>query len=364
MKLWIPAVLLEPVGVAALAEGMARARRPHRRNPYFNGPKTDHFDGRVFFNPAGKPPGPLMHLLRWQLGGGRAKWPASWPSPFKQAVPARHVSGGRLRVTMVGHATLLVQVAGLNILTDPVWSERVSPLSFAGPKRVNRPGVTFDALPPIDVVLVSHNHYDHLDLPTLNRLKQQHDPLVITPLGNDAIIRGAIPEMKVSAHDWGGTLRFSDAVTVHVEPAHHWSARGTRDRRMALWGGFVIDTPAGKIHFAGDTGFHAGRNYRAIARKHGRLRLSILPIGAYEPRWFMEGQHQNPDEAVRGMILANAAFAAGCHWGTFQLTNEPIEEPRAKLFEALKRHEVAAKRFRPMLPGEVWDVPSAPPAGT
>ena len=181
---------------------------------------------------------------------------------------------------MVGHATLLIQVAGLNILTDPVWSNCVSPLSFAGPKRVNPPGVSFSALPPVDLVLVSHNHYDHLDLGTLKRLKQKHDPLVVTPLGNDAIIRAAVSEMNISAHDWGSRLKHSDSVTVHVEPAHHWSARGTRDRRMALWSGFVIDTPSGKIYFAGDTGFHAGRNYRLLARKHGGFRLAILPIGA------------------------------------------------------------------------------------
>ncbi len=360
MKLWIPTELFQPVGVAALAEGIARTRQSLRRNPYFEGAQSDHFDGRIFFNPGGTPPGPLIDLLKWQLGGGRAKWPARWPSPFGQAVPEARTSRESLRVTMVGHATLLIQVAELNILTDPVWSERVSPLSFAGPKRVNPPGVGFDHLPPIDLVLVSHNHYDHLDLSTLKRLKERHDPLVITPLGNDAIIRAAIPDMKVCSHDWGGRRSFSGAVTIHVEPAHHWSARGTRDRRMALWAGFVIETPAGNIHFAGDTGFHAGRNYRLIARKHGGFRLSILPIGSYEPRWFMEGQHQNPDEAVRGMILSNAAFAAGCHWGTFQLTNEPIEEPRAKLLEALTRHRVARQRFRPLLPGEVWDVPAVP----
>ena len=156
MKLWVVDEFVPSAGVVALAESIARTRRPLRRNPYFQGPATDHFDGRTF-NPGGKPPGPLSHLLRWQLGGGRAKWPASWPSPFPPAIPDARVSGEGLRVTMVGHATLLIQVAGLNILTDPVWSNRVSPLSFAGPKRVNPPGVSFSALPPVDLVLVSHN---------------------------------------------------------------------------------------------------------------------------------------------------------------------------------------------------------------
>jgi L-ascorbate metabolism protein UlaG (beta-lactamase superfamily) len=346
-------------GVTALDESVARTRRPLRRNPYFDGPESEHFDGRVFFNPDGRPPGRFIDLLRWQFGGGRAKWPARWPSPFPQAEPPSRVSGPALRVTMVGHATLLVQIAGLNILTDPVWSDRVSPLSFVGPKRVSAPGIDFDALPPIDAVLLSHNHYDHLDLATLRRLKQTHDPLVVTPLGNDTIIRAAIPDMRICVSDWGDTVELAAGAVVHTEPAHHWSARGTRDRRMALWCGFVIEATAGKIYFAGDTGFHAGINYRLLGRKHQGFRLAILPIGAYEPRWFMESQHQNPDEAVRGMQLCHAEHAVGCHWGTFQLTNEPIEEPREKLVEALGAHGVPRRRFRPMLPGEVWDVPGS-----
>lgn len=357
MRLWNVDDVLEPLGVAALAESVARTRRPLRRNPYFDGPASDHFDGRVFFNPDGRPPGRFVDLLKWQFGGGRAKWPAAWPSPFPSAKPKPRVSGSGLRVTMVGHASMLMQIAGLNILTDPVWSERVSPLSFAGPKRVNPPGIAFADLPPIDAVLLSHNHYDHLDLATLKRLKREHDPLVVTPLGNDRIIHAAIPDMRISVHDWGGRVKLAGGAIVHVEPVHHWSARGTRDRRMALWCGFVLETAAGKVYFAGDTGFHAGFNYQLMARKHRCFRLAILPIGAYEPRWFMESQHQNPDEAVRGMLLCRAENAAGCHWGTFQLTNEPIDEPRQKLVEALAAHGVPLDRFRPMLPGEVWDVP-------
>jgi L-ascorbate metabolism protein UlaG (beta-lactamase superfamily) len=328
-----------------------------RPNPYYGGPPSDHFDGKLFFNPGGIPPAGFRDLLRWQTGGGRSKWPSSWPSPHPQARPDKRVEGNGLRLTMVGHSTLLIQTAGLNILTDPVWSERASPLSFAGPKRVNPPGVAFDDLPPIDVVLVSHNHYDHLDLATLKRLQASHDPLFVTPLGNDTLIRAAAPEARISVHDWDEVLRFDANMLVHLEPVHHWSARGTRDRRMALWCGFVIETLAGKIFFAGDTGFHDGAPYRRVAERHDALRLAILPIGAYEPRWFMEPQHQDPQEAVAGMMLCNAAYAAGCHWGTFHLTNEPIDEPRQRLFSALAAQGIARERFRPMLPGEVWDVP-------
>ena len=268
-------------------------------NPYYRGPQSDHFKDGVFFNPGGEAPRGFIDLLKWQFGGGRSKWPASWPEPLPPAKPERRVDRDALRVTMVGHASLLIQASGLNILTDPVWSERVSPLSFAGPRRVSAPGIAFEDLPPIDLVLVSHNHYDHLDTRTLARLHATHEPRIVTPLGNDTIIKAAAPAAKITAHDWGDRLDFDDGVAVHVEPAHHWSARGTRDRRMALWSGFVIDTPSGKIYFAGDTGFQGGHIYRALAEKHGAFRLAILPIGAYEPRWFMEAQHQNPEEAVR-----------------------------------------------------------------
>ena len=331
-----------------------------RANRYFQGRPSDHFSDGVFFNPGGEVPRGFADLLKWQFGGGRAKWPSSWPSPHPQARPAQRVEGGALRVTMVGHASLLIQLAGLNVLVDPVWSNRVSPLSFAGPARINPPGVAFDDLPPIDLVLVSHNHYDHLDRTTLARLKAAHDPRIVTPLGNDAIIAAAVPGARVSAHDWGDSLPVGDGVTVHITPAHHWSARGARDRRMALWGGFVLQTSAGNVMIAGDTGFHGGRNYRDLAQRHGSFRLAVLPIGAYEPRWFMEAQHQNPEEAVEGMMLANAAFAAGCHWGTFQLTDEPIDEPRDRLLAALDAKGLPRESFRPMLPGEVWDVPQRP----
>jgi L-ascorbate metabolism protein UlaG (beta-lactamase superfamily) len=326
-------------------------------NRYYSGPASDHFDGRLFFNPGGRAPGGFADLLRWQFNNARSKWPAIWPSPFPSARPRTSVAGSDLTVTMVGHSTLLIQTTGMNILTDPVWSPRASPFSFAGPRRVNPPGIAFDDLPPIDVVLVSHNHYDHLDLATLKRLKAAHDPRVIVPLGNDRLIGGAVPGIRLTAHDWNDRVEVGNDVVIHVEPAHHWSARGAGDRRMALWAGFVIDTPSGKLYFAGDTGFHDGVNYRLLLEKHGGFRFAILPIGAYEPRWFMAPQHQNPNEAVLGMQLCNAAHAAGCHWGTFQLTDEPIDEPAGKLAQALKEQNIPPSRFRAMLPGEVWDVP-------
>jgi L-ascorbate metabolism protein UlaG (beta-lactamase superfamily) len=335
------------------------SRQERRSNPYYRGPTSDHFDGSRFFNPGGVEPSGLRALLKWQFGGGgsRSRWPTTVASPFPPAKPAVHIHGETLRVTMVGHASMLIQVAGINILADPVWSERASPFSFIGPKRVVPPGIRIEDLPPIDLILVSHNHYDHLDVATLKRLQQVHAPRFVTPLGNEAIISRAITDAKVVTMDWGDRIAISDGITIDAEPCHHWSARGICDRRMALWAAFVISTPAGKIYHIGDTSFHDGINYRAAAEKHGGFRLAILPFGAYEPRWFMKGQHQNPEEAVRGMELCKAEYVVGHHFGTFQLTDEAIDAPVAALSEALQAHGIDAGRFRPLRAGEVFNVP-------
>ncbi len=340
------------VGLGGTGTATAVARS---RNPYYTGPASGNFDGTRFFNPDGSAPKGLSDLLRWQFGGGKTAWPDMAQSPFPQTRPDLQVEGSALRVTMVGHATLLIQTAGQNILVDPVWSERASPVAFAGPKRVNAPGIAFDALPPIDVVLVSHNHYDHLDLDTLSQLRQRHNPLVITPLGNDSIIRQRSSDMRNETGNWGDTVRFRD-LTFSLEPCHHWSARGMNDRSMALWAAFVIDGPAGKILHVGDTGFDQGRPYRNARDRHGPIKLAILPVGAYEPRWFMKDQHQNPGEAVEGFMLSGADHALGHHWGTFRLTNEGMDAPREMLVEALAQRGIAADRFHPLQPGEVWNL--------
>ncbi|MEM9278688.1 MAG: MBL fold metallo-hydrolase [Pseudomonadota bacterium] len=324
-------------------------------NFYYKGPKSDHFDGKIFFNPEGTPPRRFSDLLKWQLSGGRAKWPAEYPSQFHGAKPDERVSGNGTRVTMVGHATLLIQTAGLNFITDPVFVDRASPVQFAGPKRVNPPGVNFGDLPPIDYVLLSHNHYDHLDLASLKRLSEEHNATIVCPLGNDTFVRSKAPEAKFICGDWGDVFDLADGVKIHFEPCHHWSARGAKDRRMALWAAFVLETTAGKIYHVGDTGFHDGINYKALYEKHGPVDLAIVPIGAYEPRWFMKGQHQNPDEAAQGHKLIQAKTSIGHHWGTFQLTNEAIEAPLEALVEARKEHGLDDSGFVALRPGEVWD---------
>jgi L-ascorbate metabolism protein UlaG (beta-lactamase superfamily) len=325
-------------------------------NRYYQGPPSDHFDGTRFFNP-GQPPSDhgLADMLRWKFGSRPAKWPAS--VPVTQTVPEPRVRG--LCVTAVGHATLLIQAAGINLLTDPVWSDRASPLSFAGPKRVTAPGIAFDTLPPIDAVLLSHNHYDHLDMATLGRLHARDQPLMVMPLGNDTIVRKGVPGANTVVGDWGDRIGLPGGLATTLVPANHWSARGTGDRRMALWAGHWIETPAGSVYFAGDSGWCGGGIFREIAARHGAPDVALLPIGAYAPRWFMAPQHADPDEAVAMFEVLGARHALGIHWGTFQLTDEAREEPVTRLEAALAARGIAPGQFIAATPGATYSFASA-----
>jgi L-ascorbate metabolism protein UlaG (beta-lactamase superfamily) len=324
---------------------------------YYDGPVSDHFDGERFYDPHGAAPKRRRDLLRWfverHVRGGKAAWPARTPLIDADHPPQR-VEGTAWRISYVGHASLLIQTCGLNILLDPVWSQRASPFRFAGPKRVNDPGVAFADLPPIDVVLVSHGHYDHLDLPTLSRLTSAYRPRVITPLGNDAIMRAHDRAIAAQGFDWGDRVELGDGVAVTLAPTRHWTARSLSDRNEALWASFVIETPGGRIYFVADSGYGDGHHFSAARERYGPFRLAILPIGAYEPRWFMRDQHMNPAESVQAFRDCGAALALGHHYGTFQLTDEAIDAPLVALAEALTAAAILPERFRTLQPGEVW----------
>jgi L-ascorbate metabolism protein UlaG (beta-lactamase superfamily) len=317
-------------------------------NPYYSGLASDHFDGTRFFNPDHPDTDRgLRDLLRWKLKETAARWPRS--VPVLQSVPDARVAG--LRATIVGHASVLIQAGGLNVLTDPVWSTRASPLSFAGPRRVWAPGIAFESLPPIDAVLLSHNHYDHMDLATLRRLHSEHRPLMVAPLGNDVILRRAIPDVRVVAGDWWDRIDIGGGGEVSIVPAYHWSSRTGRDRRMALWCGFMLGTAGGRAYFSGDTGYGNGRIFQQVRQRIGRPDLALIPIGAYAPRWFMSAQHTDPDEAVQILENLEASRAVGIHWGVFQLTDERRDEPPELLLEALARHGIAPTLFPAGVPG-------------
>jgi L-ascorbate metabolism protein UlaG (beta-lactamase superfamily) len=323
----------------------------------YAGPVSDHFDGTHFFDPDGAPPKSLQGVLRWQFGGGRQRhaWPERAPSPYADTPPAR-VTGNKVRFSFVGHASWLIQTSGLNILIDPVWSERASPVAWAGPKRHNDPGIAFDALPPIDIVLVSHGHYDHLDNATLSKLAAKFSPRVVTPLGNDVTMRNADSAIRAEAFDWHDRAELGNGVAVTLVPTRHWSARGLFDRNRALWASFVVETPAGKLYIVCDSGYGDGGHFRRVAQAHGPLRLAILPIGAYEPRWFMRDQHMNPSDAVKALADCGAQQALAHHHGTFQLTDEAIDAPVIALGAALDEAKVPRERFAALKPGQVVEI--------
>lgn len=321
-------------------------------NPYYQGPVSDHFDGSRFFLPQssgskdGSKDGPkgLGSILKWQFSGKKQKWPKRIENRHHPKPGERH-NAGDFSVTFIGHATVLIQICGLNIITDPLFSLRTSPVKLAGPKRSRPPGIALKDLPPIDFVLLSHNHYDHLDLFALSQLHVLHEPVIITPLGNGAIVAKTKRNHQIVEADWGDTIPLNEKIKVSICPARHWSKRTLKDRNMALWAAFLLQTPFGPIYFAGDTGYGDGEHFRAIKEQFGPPQLSFLPIGAYEPRWFMKAQHMNPNDAVKAHLDLATHQSIAIHHGTIQLTDEAIDQPAQDLALALDHNGVDPARF-------------------
>ena len=312
-------------------------------------PVSDHFDGYRFYNPGIDIDKSFIDLWRMLNSGNRARWPehvenGSFPPP------PRNVPADEIAVTPIGHATLLIQFAGLNVLTDPMYSKRASPVTWAGPERVRDPGVAFDVLPRIDVVVLSHDHYDHMDLATLRRLRDRWNPLVVVGLGNARYLAGYGLERSVEL-DWWQSIDLGPGVRLTFVPAQHWSGRGFGDRRRTLWGGYWFDAAAGRVYFAGDTGYPA--QFREIRRRLGQPDIALLPIGAYEPRWFMAPQHVKPEEAVRAHLDLGARLSIAMHFATFhQLSDEAIEAPVTALAVAQREHGLPGDVFRVLGFGE------------
>jgi L-ascorbate metabolism protein UlaG (beta-lactamase superfamily) len=309
-------------------------------------PLSDHFDGARFFDPGGAKLRGFGNFLRWRLTRRRPVWPEwigdaameSSRPPLLQATRS-----GEIAVTYIGHATVLLRFAGFTVLTDPMFSLRASPFASFGPKRVRAPAIALDDLPKIDAVCLSHNHYDHMDLPSLVRIRDKWKPPIVTGIGNGAYlathgIRSAI-EL-----DWWEWIEPAPGLRITYVPAQHWSRRHFWDTNRMLWGGHVIEAQGARAYFAGDTGYPA--QFGEIARRLGALDVALLPIGAYEPRWFMAPQHLNPEEAVRAHLDLDARLSVAIHFATFCLTDEEFGAPEAALIAARAQYGVREDAFR------------------
>ncbi|WP_084536822.1 MBL fold metallo-hydrolase [Azospirillum halopraeferens] len=302
---------------------------------------SDHWDGKRFFNPHADTDKRLSDLLRYLWFSRWDPWPEAGPAsdgPFPAPPPA-----GGPSLTFLGHVTFLMRLGGCTLLTDPVFSRRAGPGGVMGPRRVRPPAMAPDSLPPVDAVLISHNHYDHLDVASLRALARRGARRAITGLGNERLLARA-GLRDVVALDWWESAELPGGVRVTFVPAQHWSARGPFDRRRSLWGGFVVEAADGRVHFTGDSGYCP--HFREIGARFPGLDVTLLPIGAYEPRWFMAAQHMNPEEAVRAFRDLGAARAVAMHFGTFRLTTEGFDAPAAALRSALDRHGVDPAAFR------------------
>ena len=285
-------------------------------------------EGGRFSNPSGRSARPFKDVLRWMWTRKRSVWPEIATNP-PAPKPIDRVNDGSIHVTPVGHATVLIQVAGLNIITDPVWSRCAGPFPWLGVKRIRPPAIAFDDLPKIDTILLSHNHYDHLDRTTIAALTKRDAPLLLTGKQTS----GPKASSLAVELDWWQSDVLNKAVRVTYVPAEHFSGRGPFDRNKNLWGGFVLETPAGNIYFAGDTG--DGTHFAAIREKFGPMRLSLIPIGAYEPRWFMSPIHINPAEAVAASLTLESAVTLAIHFGTFHLADDGFDSPERELEQAI-----------------------------
>ncbi|WP_341678056.1 MBL fold metallo-hydrolase [Niveibacterium sp. SC-1] len=331
-------------------------------NPYYD-PARRHHTPEGFRNNYPMQAPSRSDTLRWQWErwrDGLPPAPQDLPTPVEPDLAALAHPGPRPAVTWIGHATVLLQVAGRNVLTDPQFSERASPFSFAGPKRAQPPGVPLASLPHIDLVLISHNHYDHLDQASLAALARQAGgaPELVVPLGIETWMAEEVPEWprdRIHRFDWWDGRAFGELRTTLV-PVQHWSARGLFDRNETLWGGWVLEAPDFRFFFSGDLGY--SRDVADIAARFPQgFDFAAIAIGAYEPRWFMHSQHVDPTEAVRVFRELKVRRALGIHWGTFALTDEPLDQPPRDLAQARAAQGVAESDFFVLRHGETRVLP-------
>lgn len=315
--------------------------------PKYKGAKSDHFDGQKFINKSGAKAQGLTDVIKWQAQRKLGPWTKITDNSHGLKPPEEAHS---IRVTFINHSTFLIQVDGVNILTDPVYSKRVSPFTWLGPSRMRPPGILFEDLPRIDFVLISHNHYDHLDESTVKRLYHKFQPLFITPLGVDAFMQNLGIE-KVVSLDWWQEMPLNNEMTVASVPAQHFSGRGMLDRDATLWCGYVLKRAAGNIYFAGDTGYDQSI-FEEIGQSMKPIALSLIPIGAYKPVWFMSPVHISPQQAVQVHLDLHSEQSIATHFGTFALGDDGQLEPVEDLRKALQEQGLADDEFWVLNQGE------------
>lgn len=325
--------------------------------PAYKGPKSDHFDGEVFFNPDKPQETGFTDLLRWQLTAERGTWLRE-RTDSATTTPEAQLEAGKSRVTFINHATTLIQTAGLNILTDPVWADYVGVFDRIGPKRVRPAGVKEKDLPQIDVILLSHNHYDHLDITTMKRLADRFKPTIFVPLGIKAYLQQEGITTTIIELDWWQAHTYSREgtnVEITCVPAQHFSGRGVSDRNKTLWCGYVVKNAqtADEIYFAGDSGY--GSHFKKIGAAFPNIKLALIPIGAFRPRWFMSPVHIAPDEAVKVHLDVQARQSIGIHFGTFPLADDGEQEPIQELQKSLTQANISPSAFRALDFGEHLD---------
>lgn len=313
--------------------------------PYYKGPASSHFTGIRFINYDNIKAKGFLDVMKWMLNRDQGEW----TEIKKNSHTKPRAQEDSLTVYFVNHATFLIQWNGLNILTDPIWSERTSPFSFAGPKRMRPPGIKFENLPSIDLVLISHNHYDHLDVPTLQRLWERDQPKYIVPLGVDIYLQKKKINETV-ALDWWEAEKMNQ-LNIEMMPAVHFSGRGMLDRDKTLWGGYMLSDGKRQLYFAGDTGYNE-KMFGDIKKKYPAIDVALLPIGAYKPQWFMSPIHVSPEEAVVIHQQLNPTLSVGMHYGTFPLADDGQYESPKDLKEAIEKYKVDPAAFILLKEGE------------
>jgi L-ascorbate metabolism protein UlaG (beta-lactamase superfamily) len=321
--------------------------------PKYRGPVSDHFDGKRFINPRNIRAKGFRDVLKWMTLRKQGEW-NEIKDNLQQSKPVERIDHG-IRITFVNHSTFLIQVDGVNVLTDPVFSQRTSPVQWAGPKRMRPPGIKLEDLPRIDVLLLSHNHWDHLDIDRVRKIYDRQHPKIITPLGVKAFLD---QEHITGAEDidWWQSVAINSAMNIQSVPAQHFSGRGTFDRDATLWCGYVIHRSGGNIYFVGDTGYN-DQTFKEIGERCGPLRVALVPIGAYEPKWFMSPIHCSPEQAVKIHQEVKARNSIATHFGTFPLADDSQTEPIIELENALQKAGIEKGVFQVLKEGVGTDYP-------